>query len=259
MSGKSSDDGIHVLIGIFLNHNAYIEVVEDVSVIISDLILYHEDILIISHADNKNSFNVPYHKIADAIFRHNESISSESLENFVSAVYSAMLKKQSEKIVTCYNKFTRHILLAVRQKNFINEISEQARHVANEAGAAATKAHSLAEDTEKEIKNSVVNYITILGIFTTIIFALFGASNLISSVGGLLGSANRPRLSTIVFLMSILIAFTSTFLIIMMTWLSEVKGLGEKKMYDRIYLRIYIFLLLVCLVMSIVSSIVLLG
>lgn len=243
-----SVDGISVLIGIFLNHKEYIHVVEDVSHIICQLIDKHKDTLIKQNTDGTINFNLPYDKIADEIYNHKKTISFESLDVFVNTVYSYIESKHNSQILTSYRKFTRHILLAVRQKNFIGEVTKEAQQIAKRASETAESAADLAETTEKEIKNSVVNYITILGIFATIIFTLFGGSNLISSVSGLLASTHRPRLTTIVFLMSILMAFISTFLVILMAWLNEVKGLGEPKIKNRIYLKIYFALLTVCVI-----------
>jgi len=247
------NDGLKILIGIFLNHHFYVEMVEDISKIICELINKHEDSLMIKR-DEKVSFNVPYHKIAEEIFDHQENIIIDSLENFISVVNSALLRNESNHIVICYNKLTRHILLAVRQKNFITEVTKDAREIANQAFDSAGKSEALAKQTEGEIKNSVVNYITILGIFATIIFALFGGVNLISAINNLLASQHRPRLATIILLMSILTLTISTLLVMLMSWLSEIKGVGEDKWRDRVYLKIYFGIVIVSLVMILISA-----
>lgn len=248
-------DGLELLIGIFLNHHFYVEMVEDVSEIIYELINKHQDSLMIKR-DDKISFNVPYHKIADAIFNHKEFISFDSLENFVSAVYSALSRKKSEHITICYNKLTRHILLSVKQKIFITETTQEANRVAKQASETARDTEKLAKETAGEIKNSVVNYITILGIFATIIFALFGGVNLISAINSLLASQHRPRLATIILLMSLLTLVISTLLVMLMSWLIEVRGLGEKSWKNKVYLKIYLGILVFTIFTMFVSGLV---
>ncbi|MDY1572878.1 hypothetical protein SOJ40_19625, partial [Acinetobacter baumannii] len=249
-----SVDGIKVLIGIFLNHTQYINVVEDASNIICQLIDKHKDTLIKENKDGTINFNLPYDKIADEIYNHKQPIFFDSLDVFVNTVYSYIETKHDSKILISYRKFTRHILLAVRQKNFINEVTKDAKDAANLASKVANDASVLAINTESEIKNSVVNYITILGIFATIIFALFGGVNLVSAINNLLASEHRPRLTTIMFLMSALVLTISTLLVLLMTWLNEVKGLGEAKWKNKMYLKIYFGIIGVCLLIMILSA-----
>lgn len=245
-SQATSVDGISILIGIFLNHKEYNNVVEDVSHIICQLIYKHKDTLIKQNSDGTVNFNLPYDKIADEIYNHKKTISFESLDIFVNTVYSYIDTKHDSQILTSYRKFTRHILLAVRQKNFIQEVTKEAKEIADYASVTAKSAANLAEETEKEVKNSVVNYITILGIFATIIFALFGGVNLVSAINNLLATAHRPRLTIIIFLMSTLVLTISTLLVLLMSWLNEVKGLGEAKWKSKIYLKIYFGIIVVC-------------
>lgn len=267
----SSTDGINVLIGIFLNHTVYVKVVEDISTIICELIYKHKDSLIKIKSDGSVNFNLPYDKIANEIYNHKKFIDFESLDSFVSTVYSyieakethqilahSIKSKEYDQILVCYRKFTRHILLALRQRNFIFEVTKEAQRIATEAAETAKEVQKLAKQTKKEIQTSMVNFVTILGIFATIIFALFGGVNLVSAVNNLLASAHRPRLAVILFLMSILVITITTFLILLMTWLNEMKGLEHKELKPKIYLKIYYGVLTVCSLLILATSIKLL-
>lgn len=249
-----TDDGLAILIGIFLNHHFYTELIEDISEIIFELIKEHEDSLMVIK-NGRHGFNVPYHKISEGIFDHQDKIEFESLENFVSAVNSFLIVSKEDRFVVCFNKLSRHILLSVRQKSFINEVTNDAKRAATQATDEANRAKKLAEETEKEIKNSAANYITILGIFATIIFALFGGVNLISAVNNLLASEHRPRLATLTLLMSLLVLAITTMLVMLMSWLSEIRGLGDPKWTERLYLKVYFGMVIVCLVIMAISSI----
>ncbi|MGS5735304.1 hypothetical protein, partial [Acinetobacter baumannii] len=62
------------------------------------------------------------------------------------------------------------------------------------------------------------------------------------------------RLTTIMFLMSALVLTISTLLVLLMTWLNEVKGLGEAKWKNKMYLKIYFGIIGVCLLIMILSA-----
>ncbi|AOA58223.1 hypothetical protein [Acinetobacter larvae] len=247
-------DGIKILINVFLNHKEYMHVVEDASHIICQLIHKHKDALIKIDKNGHPNYNLPYDKIADEIYNHKNTIFFESLSTFVNTVHPYVEKGNDIQVTISYRKLTRHILLAVRQKNFITEVTRDAKTVAEKASNTAKEAESLADATKKELKDSVVSYITILGIFATIIFALFGAVNLISAVNSLLASENRPKLTTILLLTSVLVASISTLLVMLMSWLNEVKGLGEARWRDRVYLKIYSAVLVVSGIMFLISA-----
>ncbi|MCU4419842.1 hypothetical protein [Acinetobacter lwoffii] len=198
---------------------------------------------------------VPYHDISDFIFNYKTKIRVDDLEILMQAI-ELKLENEPEEIKKCFRKFRRNISLAVTQKNYIqrvandalktaevaaevankasnisgkaNETLESAKRSAQRAEDVASNAQRLAneanvqiEETKKASENMMVNYVTILGIFASIIITVFGGINLTNATVKLLESEHD--LPMMVFVISFLMIGFISILIILITWISSLR------------------------------------
>lgn len=88
--------------------------------------------------------------------------------------------------------------------NLAKEAADKANKSSEKAELLAIKAEDLANDADAQPKSTIANYISILGIFASIIFTLFGGVNLIGSTVKLLEVNSRwPYLTFIIALLMI--------------------------------------------------------
>lgn len=200
----------------------------------------------------------PYHDITEFIYNYKDDIRTHDLEILMSAIELKLSEIPPEDCVKCFRKFKRHILLAVTQKNYIQKVANdafivagkaekvashaekvanKAQHIANSAEKVSNKAkqdsqkadqlaeraEKLAEEADAQAKSTIANYISILGIFASIIFTLFGGFNLISSTVKLLETSSR--LPYLVFIISLLMICLLTLLNMMVKWVNSVSNL----------------------------------
>ncbi|WP_062034630.1 hypothetical protein [Acinetobacter sp. BMW17] len=135
--------------------------------------------------------------------------------------------------------------------NAANEAEEKATRAANLSGSAketlvhARKAAKKAEDVssdalklagdariqiqeaKKSSENMMVNYVTILGIFATIIITVFGGINIIGSAVKLL--EGNSKLAYLVFVVSFLMICLLTLIRTLTTWISALNNYREEK------------------------------
>lgn len=215
----------------------------------------------ISSVNGETFYKLPYKEITINIFYSDlNEVQTNTFQGFCTTV-SEVLNDLTEgnpaasHIIDCYEKFTHHIALAVIQKNFIlksakeaDEIASAARNIANMAQATATKANQssekaeilaikaedLANEADAQAKSTIANYISILGIFASIIFTLFGGVNLIGSTVKLLEVNSRwPYLT---FIIALLMICLLTLLNMMVKWIntmSNLKNFLDKTIKDR--------------------------
>ncbi|GAA5003141.1 hypothetical protein GCM10023206_06580 [Acinetobacter puyangensis] len=178
------------------------------------------------------NFDIPYDDITEFIYQYNGDINIDDLESLMGQVEKLCIKKfpndSSNKHPThkCFYKFKQHIYLATTQKNYIQKISEDASKIAKQAEKDATYAKKQAGKAKKLTQGMVANYVSILGIFATIIITVFGGINLISSTVKLL--EDNSRLSFLVFVVSFLMACLLTLVRMLTTWISSINRFEEK-------------------------------
>lgn len=199
---------------------------------------------------NKETFYLlPYKDISIYVYECDlDSIPSNTINGFATTVKDFFIKNNmcvdAEHMVKCYEKFIDHILLAFAQKNFMLKVSlsalatakksefiaKKADRLATKAGDLATKADGLAAKAEQlaneadaQAKSTIANYISILGIFASIIFTLFGGVNLIGSTVKLLEVNSRwPYLT---FIIALLMICLLTLLNMMVKWINSMSNL----------------------------------
>lgn len=181
----------------------------------------------------KYRVEIPYDDITSFIYSYKGDVFGEAVGERLDAFSDVLTKKvkvlpshESLKVEKAYKKFSRHIRLAISQRSFYlshsrlaeqtakraDEQAEQAKSTASEAQKAAERANSLYD-------NMMVNYITILGIFASIIITLFGGINIISASVKLL--EGNAKLSYLVFVVSGLMVCLMTLLTLLVKWVSS--------------------------------------
>lgn len=194
------------------------------------------------------NFDIPYDDITELIYDYSQDINldeldlmMEELEGRYQELYPSLEDGQKHPKHKCLTKFRRHIYLAATQKNYINKVTQQeaktARNIANsaqeisrraeklstEAEILAKKSEKLATDADNQAKSTIANYISILGIFASIIFTLFGGVNLIGSTVKLLEVNSKwPYLT---FIIALLMICLLTLLNMMVKWITSMSNL----------------------------------
>ncbi|MEZ2902542.1 hypothetical protein ACBQ24_07310 [Acinetobacter terrestris] len=259
----------------------------------------------ISHKESKKfQFEVPYEYITDYVYSNDLNIEDivveDRLNSLAQCISGKILNLDDSEIKTLekvFRKFRRHLLLAIYQKKYIDEvthkgakeaesIADNARNIAdiaklvaynakttannsaelskkvqealteaeytvdraqigaeealsissraNEAlntiqkiaektESTAQHAQKLANEADAQAKSTIANYISILGIFASIIFTLFGGVNLIGSTVKLLEVNSRwPYLT---FIIALLMICLLTLLNMMVKWITSMNNL----------------------------------
>ncbi|MCU4377624.1 hypothetical protein [Acinetobacter haemolyticus] len=179
------------------------------------------------------NLDIPYDDITSFIYEFHQEINlkdldsmMEELENKFSFNYPIEINtgRKHDKHL-CFSKFRTHIFLAATQKNYITKVaqdlSKQANQVATEADKTATDAKDQAEKARKTYDDMMVNYITILGIFASIIITIFGGMQIISATTGLLQA--NISLATLILVLSFLTMLIILILAILLNWISNLK------------------------------------
>lgn len=202
-----------------------------------------QEIVSIDHF--KIKVNVRYEDITKIVFDSKSNISidklNERIEYFSMVVRFSVSGNRNEhellKINKVLDKLFRHIRLALFQKQYFmsasdsaKAISIQAENTAKEAQRISKMAEDLANDADAQAKSTIANYISILGIFASIIFTLFGGVNLIGSTVKLLEVNSRwPYLT---FIIALLMICLLTLLNMMVKWITSMNNL--KNTLDKI-------------------------
>lgn len=186
----------------------------------------------VKKAADETFYNLPYKDISSLVFNDKSGeIKPDTYNGFITTVTEEIsntfdlygLSTKQDHVIACYEKFASHIELALIQKQFMLDS-------ANEANRIATIAHNQAEYAKKQAKKAkdmssgmITNFVTILGIFASIIFTLFGGVNLIGSTVKLLEVNSRwPYLT---FIIALLMICLLTLLNMMVKWINSMSNL----------------------------------
>lgn len=183
----------------------------------------------ITNNTGETFYKLPYKDISICIFNSNfENIQTNNFNSFVETVVEQLLiqsggetPERIQHIKECYDKFTHHILLAQVQKDFMLRSATNANRIALEAQNNAELASNLSGEAKKLYDGMMVNYITILGIFASIIITIFGGMQIISATTGLLQT--DIKLATLILVLSLLALLIVLILSILLNWISNLK------------------------------------
>lgn len=192
------------------------EIVEETALLFSIII---DDY--VKTAANETFYNLPYKDISDLVFNDKSNdIKTDSFNGFITTVTEEIkntfdsygLTTKLEHATACYEKFASHVELALIQKRFMLDAAKEANRVAGIAKKDADFARKQAKKV-KEMSNAMVtNFVTILGVFATIIITVFGGMQIISATTKLLQT--DLNLATLFLVLSFI-----SLLIILILWM----------------------------------------
>ena len=165
-------------------------------------------------------------KIADIanLTAHNAKLAANTA-NEVSGKVQRALSDAEHTIEKAQQSATKALALS----NNVNSTMKQAKSLADKAERDALHAQQLANEADAQAKSTIANYISILGIFASIIFTLFGGVNLIGSTVKLLEVNSKwPYLT---FIIALLMICLLTLLNMMVKWINSMSNL--KRMLDK--------------------------
>lgn len=162
-----------------------------------------------------------------------------------------ILQSDLNNAKTLLNDSRDIIVTSVTEAKSANLEASSAKIIVKEAGITlanvqkeTTQALESARKAQKDAEDSKTQFVTILGIFASIIVALFGGMSLIRATVELL--QNNGNLLVLVFVTSILLLSFSLLIILLTSWISSLKSDQESKNY-------YVLRWMTLLVLSIIS------
>ncbi|MCV2445542.1 hypothetical protein [Acinetobacter bereziniae] len=188
----------------------------------------------VKKAAKETFYNLPYKDISVLVFNNQSNeIKSDTFDGFITTVKDEIINSfesyelniSQEHIIACYEKFTSHIELALIQKKFMLDIAKEADKSAKEANRVAKIAQKQAKKAKDMSNGMITNFVTILGVFATIIITVFGGINIVSSTVKLLEGNNK--LVYLVFVVSFLMICLLTLVKLLMTWISSIRTNDE--------------------------------
>lgn len=200
--------------------------------------------VIANHESYKYRLEIPYEDITKLIYDADVDFLGldqkfQGFEFVLKEVASKCDLIEQRKIEKTYKKLKRHLRLAVAQKQYFQSITEQARASALSADEQSKKAKETAENAEKEALNAqevskkaqamsdgmITNFVTILGVFATIIITVFGGINIVGATVKLLEGNNK--LVYLVFVVSFLMVCLLTLIRLLISWITSIRGVVE--------------------------------
>lgn len=160
----------------------------------------------IKNVNDETFYEVPYKEITNIIFMSDYTMGGDEFTNFCAKIDEELEKKNNNHINAFYRKFTQHIELAWVQKNYINRFAESTKEEAIKA--------------KKMYDEMIVNYITILGIFASIIITVFGGIQIISGAVELLQT--KINFLVLVFVLVLLTLLVLCILLVLIRWIARI-------------------------------------
>lgn len=224
-------------------------------------------------------YDIPYDRITEIVFNQDCAIEKSELDDLKGAITERIVQHLSEKgmsedlrhklqniplkddetieeicnkhMIACYRKLVGHIGLAAIQKNFILDAAGQADRIAKQAEQTARKATEAATQSLRNTENSTTQFVTILGIFASIIVALFGGMSLVKTAVELL--ANEGSLPLFVFVVSVLMLSFSGLIVLLTTWITSLNKEKSENSYLLTKVILFCFLIVCCIGSGLIS------
>lgn len=205
----------------------------------------------IDNESGETFYRLPYAEITKVIFKQEGSKYSatvldfartsilERMENSIAELIPESQRDQKHYL-SCYKRFTEHMLLASIQRKHVEEITNDARSIVDRARVSVEK-------VEKTTSDITSQFVTILGIFASIIVALFGGMSLVKAAVELL--TNEGSLPLFVFVVSVLMLSFSGLIVLLTTWITSLNK--EKSVQSYLFTKVILFgFLIICCVGS---------
>lgn len=182
-----------------------------------------------------NFWHVPYERITNHIYNMNVVPDRKRIEDSITLRLDEIEGANNLKEATL-----RHIELAITQREYIDKNIE----TANKALKEINNEFKEIQDTKSKI---YTDFITILGIFTAITFAIFGGLQLIgNALGNLTGGVTLSKVGSIIIIASVVLLSTYLILMALIVGLSKLLSGNKDKRY------IFTGKITVCIVLAII-------
>ncbi|NHC02851.1 hypothetical protein G9F31_03565 [Acinetobacter sp. 187] len=212
---------------------------------------------LIDNSTGETFYKIPYTTLTKAIYqaepnnfnKNNLEALRQMLDEKIQIVLKVILSQPKDtdadtqelnKIInhyrSCYHRMIEHVLLARTQKEYMEEI-------ASNLEKSSKKAMYVAEEAEKKSKDITVQFVTILGIFATIIVALFGGMSLTrATVDLLMKEGSLPKFA---FIISVLMLCFISLIGLLISWIAAINTKRDDKyqLYKGIIFMVFATLL----------------
>lgn len=147
-------------------------------------------------------------------------------------------KSDSQKAIDIFKRLDDSIQLSISQRKFIeknayeaNRIASGAATTASSAATQAIKAQKIADQMQDIKKNIYTDFIAILGIFTAITFASFGATSMLTSVLTSIANPDLTKLGYCLVIISVYLLALYGLISVMLVGIYKLMH-GHEKYFD---------------------------
>lgn len=263
---------IEELVGAHLSSDVISENVKK-DIIISFLLLCREKSWINS-STGETFYSMPYEVITDVIyqteFANNIEFNSKNevlieqlkLHLEIDALTPEQLTSSANKELVhqlnAYKRFITHIQLAICQKQFIHQetlkVNDQLQKFETDISNLEEKLHSAnskLDEAQSKIEGATTQLITILGIFSAIIVALFGGLSLAKGTTDLLTKLDSD-ISLFVFVISTLMLSFTGLIVLLTSWITSLNKHESVNYYQWTKVIIFVLLITSCLISGLI-------
>lgn len=242
-------------------------------IIISFLLLCREKSWINS-STGETFYSMPYEVITDVIYKtefaNNIEFNSKSevlieqlklhlrIDTLNQEQLTSSENKELVHQLNAYKRFVTHIQLAICQKQFIHQetlkVKDQLQNFKIDISNLEEKLQSAnlkLVEAQSKIEGATTHLITILGIFSAIIVALFGGLNLAESTTDLLTKLDSD-LSLFVFIISTLMLSFTGLIVLLTSWITSLNKHESVNYYQWTKVIIFVLLITSCLISGLI-------
>ena len=123
---------------------------------------------------------IEYSKISKIIYLFDEDTSKTLLSDIIEGIRNVNYNHNNDKVRNLYDKLIEHTELAIIQKESLEGSNKE---MILKLKGKTEELEEIIIEYEKRLKKSTMDIIAIIGIFSTIIFAVFGGINQIGAIG----------------------------------------------------------------------------
>ena len=143
---------------------------------------------------------IEYSKISKIIYLFDEDTSKTLLSDIIEGIRNVNYNHNNDKVRNLYDKLIEHTELAIIQKESLEGSNKE---MILKLKGKTEELEEIIIEYEKRLKKSTMDIIAIIGIFSTIIFAVFGGINQIGAIGSKLPETPIYKIFIYIFLILI--------------------------------------------------------
>ncbi|MGN1294686.1 hypothetical protein [Weissella soli] len=157
-----------------------------------------------------------------------------SQDVFLSLIQTIQSKRNEsdlQKTIDIFKRLDDSIQLSISQRKFIEKNAYEANRIASKATKKAIKAQKIADQMQDIKKNIYTDFIAILGIFTAITFASFGATSMLTSVLTSIANPDLTKLGYCLVIISVYLLALYGLISVMLVGIYKLMH-GHEKYFD---------------------------